>query len=454
MGRQLNVRLEDVKLTNFRLFEQISVQFHPNLTVFIGANGAGKTTLLEGVAPLLTLLAQKIRNQALDLKGVGDAYDVRIGTVEAVNEIKIVLSDTTAGNAESDVALEYFVTFNEEDGYTPDDASDTRSFDKLDAVAKAVSDQIKLARRKNIREKGLGLPVLIYYPCMEAQDWEKSNLGAQKKHERYNPYMTYDHSLTRDSFNFNAFFNWFKWREQINLQKRDEDGDRDFDAVKRAVYAMFNDDPEKPDQYYNLATDYTQFSEGELKLEKEGVSVNVNRMSSGEKAVFALAADLAYRLSIANLNNEDDPLTGNGIVLIDEVDLHLHPKWQRAILPKLQKLFPGIQFVVTTHSPGVLQNVPKESVRVLINGTIRENGLYTRGRDIESIYFDAFGEEEYPPEQSDLLDKMRRCYDLIDEGDNKSLKAAEQLIRELEAEWGETDKKIIELKTLLELADI
>ena len=88
-------------------------------------------------------------------------------------------------------------------------------------------------------------------------------------------------------------------------------------------------------------------------------------MSSGEKNLFALVSDLAMRLITANpklkgmsgVTDNNPLLQGKGIVLIDEIDLHLHPKWQSKILPKLMDLFPKVQFIITTHSPIVLQGV-------------------------------------------------------------------------------------------------
>lgn len=76
-------------------------------------------------------------------------------------------------------------------------------------------------------------------------------------------------------------------------------------------------------------------------------------MSDGEKCTIALFGDLARRMALAN-PNKDNPLDGEGIVLIDEIELHLHPLWQRRILNVLKKVFPNIQFIVSTHSPQVL----------------------------------------------------------------------------------------------------
>ena len=88
--------------------------------------------------------------------------------------------------------------------------------------------------------------------------------------------------------------------------------------------------------------------ENALIITKDGLDIDVNQLSAGEKSVILLIADLAMRLTIANPSLEN-PLEGEGIVLIDEIDLHLHPQWQRNILPALLATFSKCQFIVTTH---------------------------------------------------------------------------------------------------------
>jgi hypothetical protein len=93
-----------------------------------------------------------------------------------------------------------------------------------------------------------------------------------------------------------------------------------------------------------------------MKINKGNISLAVEQLSDGEKCTLALIGDLARRLSLAN-PSQKNPLQGDGVVLIDEIELHMHPAWQREILSKLEKTFPNIQFIITTHSPQVLGEV-------------------------------------------------------------------------------------------------
>ncbi len=92
---------------------------------------------------------------------------------------------------------------------------------------------------------------------------------------------------------------------------------------------------------------------------KRGHTLEINQLSDGEKCALAMMGDLARRLTLANPHTET-PLLGGGIVLIDEIELHMHPSWQRAIIPILHKVFPNIQFIITTHSPQVLGELTKD----------------------------------------------------------------------------------------------
>ncbi len=101
-----------------------------------------------------------------------------------------------------------------------------------------------------------------------------------------------------------------------------------------------------------------------MLVEKNGETLNLNQLSDGEKNMIAMVGDITRRLSMANLNM-DDPLNGDGIIMIDEIDLHLHPSWQRLIVSKLTEVFPNCQFIITTHSPQILSHIKAEHIFLL-----------------------------------------------------------------------------------------
>ena len=169
-----------------------------------------------------------------------------------------------------------------------------------------------------------------------------------------------------NKIDFRTFFEWYRNQEDYENEKKIETGDLNYQdralrGVRKAILSML-------DGCANLRV--VRKPRLEMKIDKDNVSLNVSQMSDGEKCTMALLGDLARRLALAN-PEKADPLCGEGIVLIDEIELHMHPSWQRKILNVLKKTFPNIQFIITTHSPVVLSEADED---YNIFFTSQENG--------------------------------------------------------------------------------
>ena len=150
-----------------------------------------------------------------------------------------------------------------------------------------------------------------------------------------------------------------------------------------------------------------------LFLEKDGANIPFDSLSGGEQAFFLLVADLARRLMLAF---PDTPVAeAPGVVCIDEIELHLHPSWQRRILRTLMEMFPACQFVVSTHSPQVIGGVEARHVRLL---TLDENGvrkvsqpLASKGRDSNYVLKGILDTPERDDDVSHLFAEFDRLAD-------------------------------------------
>lgn len=307
-------------------------------------------------------------------------------------------------------------------------------------LEKAVRD-INRELRKNIL---VSLPVLVYYPCETADDVSARPNGANENESEFNIFTTYKNALNRRAFDYKEFARWFKWQELVARESGEEG------MVKVVEAAILQVIGNGQGSFQRLHTRYKNKPEGELVLSKNGLEVIVDQLSSGERMLFGLVGDLARRLALANPGAEE-PLKGSGVVLIDEIDLHLHPRWQRLILFKLRNIFPNIQFIVTTHSPQVLQYVRPEHIILLDNGTVVEDNVRTLGKNSDLILREAFSVNRYSeeiPEIHEVRAKVRRCFDLIDD---ENFKEAEPLLKELEELLGTDDPDIVELRTLFSL---
>ena len=136
-----------------------------------------------------------------------------------------------------------------------------------------------------------------------------------------------------------------------------------------------------------------------LRVTKAGEPLYLDQLSDGERSLLAIVADLVRRLSLANPELAD-PLQGAGVVLVDEIELHLHPTWQRSVIEKLRTTFPNIQFIATTHSPFVIQSLRAGE---LINLDPEEFGEYA-DKSIEDIAENVMGVEL--PQKSERYLKM------------------------------------------------
>ncbi len=181
-----------------------------------------------------------------------------------------------------------------------------------------------------------------------------------------------------------------------------------------------------------------------MLVDKNGETFNLEQLSDGEKNLIALVGDIARRLSIANPDSKE-PLKGDGIILIDEVDLHLHPAWQRLIIPKLTELFPNCQFFITTHSPQVLSHVKPKNIFLLRN---EKNKLsWTKpeesyGKNTDRILEDILGVTSRPQKTKKDLQEV---FKLIDE--NK-LDEALNSIDKIEKEIG-SDSELAKARVLI-----
>ncbi|MEW6499462.1 MAG: AAA family ATPase, partial [Cyanobacteriota bacterium] len=187
-----------------------------------------------------------------------------------------------------------------------------------------------------------------------------------------------------------------------------------------------------------------------MTVEKQGQELIVNQLSDGEKCLLAMVGDLARRLALANPTLKN-PLQGEGVVLIDEIELHLHPKWQREIIPALTRTFPNCQFIVTTHSPQVISEVKPNGIYILeatSEGVVAKRPESSFGRDSNRILEDLMGVSARPQE---IKDELLELFRLIDKGD---LDGARQLRQQIADQIGTDEPEFVRADVLMRRKEI
>lgn len=229
-------------------------------------------------------------------------------------------------------------------------------------------------------------------------------------------FQTYANALSKSTSSFYDFASWFIAQENIENQQKVQKEDLKYrlpslESVRDAVEKLVSSFPKHQLGHIRVErTNSARLSEFRtvdvvdsfVTIKKAETFIPLESLSSGEKSVILLVADIARRLCIAN--PQGNPLQGNGIVLVDEVELHLHPAWQRTILGSLREIFPNVQFIVTTHSPQVLSSVRDENVLVIDDGKVF-SAADPFGRDTNAILDEIMDTPERPAEAEELLEK-------------------------------------------------
>jgi predicted ATP-binding protein involved in virulence len=326
------MKIRHLIIENFRAIERLDFDCSGNVNAFIGDNGAGKSTVLEAIALLYSWLNAKFSSS----KGRGRIIrkdDVHIGSeycflsIEAEHKGKIARWSLFRGEAPADhrekqtdlKQLESFVIHIRE--YNEDERYMFSIFGVNRNIASVTLDRKAYGKKE---EK----PAAIRYSFANTS-WK-------------------------------PFFNWYYEREneenrmkaRFNIQYHDES----LDTIRECLKEVFP-------HYKNLRIEDrpTRFV-----MTKDGKDINFERLSDGEKCYITLVLDIARRLSLLN-DGTASILDGEQIVLIDEVDLHLHPAWQLLVISNLEQKFPNCQFFVTSHSPLVLSSLGVQDKLVVLH---------------------------------------------------------------------------------------
>jgi predicted ATP-binding protein involved in virulence len=332
------IRIAHLNLLNFRGFADLSVDFDNNLTVFIGNNGSGKTTILEAVAVCLQYVKEQVQDHAQ--KDIFTDSDIRIAKGVDTFDINLSFSEPSARLNASYIrrgrpSFNFIGISNDEPDY------------EIEATLKTWYRDNK------------SLEIIAYYPCqaITVENGQAVNFNV------FNVENAYDDTLD-GRFNFSMLNKWLIWQYSL---RQEIGANVFFDHIVEAIIGQKGILNDADNRLFNdLRVTYANNPEGALLFVKEAAPLLAHQLSSGEKMLFALVADIGRRLVTANPNSQDPLKEGSGLVLIDEIDLHLHPSWQQKVVLKLIELFPKVQFVITSHSPAVISSLTPQHIRVLI----------------------------------------------------------------------------------------
>jgi len=417
------MRIDELTLTNFGGFDHRTFDFNPSFTLLVGDNATGKTSLLDALA--IATSSWFLGVQGYERSQGIDAQEVRVvahthldaRTFEKQFPCRIECRGVVMGQE-----IRWARELKREGGRTT--TSD----------AQAISDIAADVERRVRAGEDITLPIVCAYGT-ERLWWEATHRTRKaaadavgRKPSRFDGY--------RDSFDFTiqetAFIDWIRDETTASLQLQKDT--IALSLVKKAVTTCVEGAAgiHYDGRYKNLV----------VLMDNAGPQLFEN-LSDGQRIVLTLVGDLAKRIAILNPHLTTEGLRQTpGVVTIDELDLHLHPKWQRRIIHDLKNTFPAVQFIATTHSPQLIGEAKPDEIR-LLDGGQTTTPPRSFGIDSSRVLEEVMGTRSRNGSVETLLTSL---FQAIDE---EKFDQARYLLAQVEAQLGLDDPEVTRARALM-----
>ncbi|MBX8494215.1 AAA family ATPase [Pseudomonas cichorii] len=377
------MRLDNLHLQNFRCYEDAHFDFQPGFNLVVGVNGSGKTSLLQGVAASFSNILHAMGSEHFPLSETDARFTVLKFEDRFRFERKFPLRLTAKGDtfelSNWDISLNRNIPF----------------------PTSSTSLQIQIQQQLKTLDFSatIDFPIISFYRANRR--WLSNNTSVesalQRKASRLDAYKNWSDAAA----NLKDFEDWLIGKTLERLQRLSRTGPTN----------SFNDELTWVNAAIKRALPLSNGIEYDMDLRSLMVDLGeklipFNDLSDGQRGVVALFADIARRICLLNPHMGQEVLERtSGVIIIDELDIHLHPGWQRSIAPALKKAFPKIQFVAASHSPQIIGSLQPEEVILLHNGD-SSHPRVTYGLDSSSILAEVMGVEQRLPEIEESLNEM------------------------------------------------
>ena len=406
----MTFRFQTLTLDQFRCFEHLELSLEDDLTLLFAENGGGKTAILTALATGLTPF-QTGAPRALKLDAQRDAR-------------KVTLDERGRREPAGPCTLAWTAKVGDEEPVSWSSAVNPASNRRTSDHAAV------LAAIEKVRVPGARWPLFAFYGVDRMGRGKASTKPAPMRPDRWEGYASSLDPAQDDS----ALLTWLLEEILADTVRRQNNEPERFLATA-VMDTVATATPGVTRAWYDPKerSPVVRFETGEVATWKE--------LSDGFHIYLSLVTDLARRAVMLNEQDGGDaPGKIEGVVLIDEIDLHLHPRWQRVVLDGLRTIFPRLQFIVTTHSPQVLSSALNRQVRLIRNGKLWPGTIHVEGRDSNAIMREYFGTDDRDEEGAK---KLAALDDVIDAGNTEE---AKRQFAELLTQWGTLDPDLIRRK--------
>ena len=422
------MKIQRLYLKNFRGFAEQEFKFQDRLTLIVGENGSGKTSLLEALSVALggwlrgfdgleakdkrnlikadrRAIIAKINTALLEQIPVEVKCEVKLQTGEGITwsrNLRSLSGRTTVGNLR-----------------------------QVREISEAYN--IKIFRGE---DADITLPLVAYYSA--ARLWNEPIHKERKVNKDKIRLDGYKGAISSS----NSIKDTMHHIDRLALlayRNEDKDALAKMNAILKAIGISLNSVLPDADVYYDM-----KLAEFCIKTSTDEIKA-YSLLSDGYRCVISLIIDICMRIMTLNPQLGEAAIQNTGgVVLIDEIDLHVHPRWQQKILGDLTSIFPQLQFIATTHSPSVVQSVNKENLMILDGDQSYYPSQSVYGRDVNSILTDIMGARTRPEA---IEERFSIIYDHLDAGEFSN---ADQKVSELEEIVGENDPELNGIKIAID----
>lgn len=427
------MNIERLTLTNFRGVANRSLRFHPAFNLIVGVNGVGKTSVLDALRVMLANALQMFAKTPR-FNAEFQAEDLMRGADEMTAEL--TFSCHGAGPYTYLIKKGEEQHINNPTGGLRDQTSETPDIRKL---WHADRPDVMLVSGPKAFKSLENQPLGVHFSVSRARaSDERSRVGRSTNPGYFGAFITERGLRVQD------LVDWLRNKEQIAREAPGGNSARQRAAVLDAITAMVpelsNWRLEGSHLWVTKQVSRQRINNSSPTMDfhvvAEPMSLQVEELSDGERSLVVLGFDIARRLAQLNPNDPMPTTNGQGVVLIDEVDLHLHPQWQRRIIASLTAAFPRLQFIATTHSPQVIGETPAGHAILLREDGSSEVLNESLGRDSGWILRHVMDTPERNARLQASLDEIDQ---LMGAGE---LDQARERVTALRAEFGD-DKELI-----------
>lgn len=404
--------LKKIHIKNYKAIEDINIELQPGVNLLIGDNGAGKTSVLEGIAVAL-----------------GGIF-VNVVGVTAKNIVKDDVRMKIKPLGDSSTSIEFCEPVSTGCTlYVTEDQSFSwnRVKKEVSAAHTKIDNKDVCAWMKKLTNRSdTNLPLISFQSAARAWRVKRGDFGTELKKKLDDRRCGYIGCLD-SSMDVKSIQQWCLKQEIIASNKKSV---REYEMFKNIVASFMkeiNELDQVPTIYYSPQFD-------ELVYEDEREEMPISKLSAGYQSLLWMIMDLAYRVCMLNPELQDRSQI-TGVVLIDEIDLHLHPKWQWKVIDALRETFENVQFIIATHSPIVISS-SKEANLLLLN------------KDQEITYLpDCYGYEvedvlRYRQESVSRPKNVKKLVDQIDDAvEDIDFKRAKEMLKQLKDILGEDNSE-------------